>query len=281
MAYFITFGKYNKLFKYFWYHILVKFLYEYLLKSFFPRKTDLFKDNPLPPDLLVQEGFNYFGTFIFSIFLMKYETKETKSNKKKTQKSDTQPVSHETRTKSKEIELIHNETEESLLEFSNFYVIILLFICEQTINIYFSISLRGLDFWMPNLLFICYLTYKMFKIPIYLHKLASIIFILVFCTLFKALSLKFRFTDDPDERLYIYYKWIIPLGIAIYILIELLRSYTFCKIKSLFDYKFIVVSKFLIVYGFFGAFVCFISAIIPTNVHCVDKSKFIHVTISF
>ena len=47
----------------------------------------------------------------------------------------------------------------------------------------------------------------------------------------KTLSLGFRFYDDPKERLYKSYKWIIPIGIITFILLSLLRAYTFCKIK--------------------------------------------------
>ena len=277
MAYFITLGKYNKLFRYFWYHIIVKFFSEYLIQSFLARKTNVFKDNPLPPDLLIQEGFNYLGTFICSLFLMKYEVNQTKINKAIDHKSDNQPNLPETRNKSQEVILIYNDVEGSICQFSNFIVIILLFICEQLINFFVSFSLRGLDFWMPELLFICYLTYKMFRIPIYLHKKVAIIFILIFCTLFKSLSLVYRFDDDPDERIYKYYKWIIPIGIISFVLIELLRSYTFCKIKALFDYKFVLTSKFLAAYGLFGTILCFISTIISANVACVSESKFKHV----
>ena len=277
MAYFITLGKYNTLFRYFWYHIIVRFFSEYLIQSFFPRKTNVFKDNPLPPDLLIQEGFNYLGTFICSLFLMKYEVNQTKINKPIDHKSGIQPILPETRNKNQEVILIYNDAEGSICQFSNFIIIILLFICEQSINIFLSFSLRGLDFWMPELLFICYLTYKMFRIPIYLHKKVAIIFILIFCTLFKSLSLVYRFDDDPDERIYKYYKWIIPIGIIIFVLIELLRSYTFCKIKALFDYKFVLTSKFLAAYGLFGAVLCFSSSIISTNVACISQSKFKYV----
>ena len=127
---------------------------------------------------------------------------------------------------------------------------------------------------MPELIFVCYFTNKFFGIPIYLHKKFAIFFILIFCGILKTLTLIFRFIDDPDERLYKIYKWITPIGIIFYILLTLLRSYTFCKIKYLFDLKFIFSSKFLALYSFLGTFICLIVSIITSKYSCGYKTDF-------
>ena len=90
----------------------------------------------------------------------------------------------------------------------------------------------------------------------------------------KSLSTFFRLIDDHKIRIFKVYTWIIPIGIISFILISLLRSYTFCKIKQHFDLKFISVSKIFLVYGFFGFLICFIISIIPTIFPCSNNNTF-------
>ena len=67
----ISFGNYNKLYKYIFYYLFFKLFYEYF---FSPNnlpdkitidylKNDIFRNN----NPLVQETFNYFGIFIISL----------------------------------------------------------------------------------------------------------------------------------------------------------------------------------------------------------------------
>ena len=271
MAKYISFGKYNPLFKYFWYHIIAKFLNAYILKELFRDKELIFKNDSLPPDLLIQEGFNYLGTFIISLFLIKYEYSQARVNDKPTE--STQNIIGKN-SKSIDITLIYHKTHGDLYKCYNLIVILLLILCELFIIIYFSLTLKGLDFWVLELFFICYITYRMHGIQISLHKQAAILFIFIFCSIFKILSLIFRITEDPVERIYTDYKWIIAIGILLFVLYDLLRGYTLCKIKSIIDYQFILTTKFLAIYGLFGSCICFLLGIIPTINACVDQNKF-------
>ena len=65
------------------------------------------------------------------------------------------------------------------------------------------------------------------------------------------------------------YYWIIFIGITFSILMTLLRAYTFCKMKILFD-KLILPSEILIFISFLGVFVNFIVSIIPSNYPCTN-----------
>ena len=266
MGQYITPGQFNKLYRYMGYQIILKIILDYLIEDILPEKTKIFEKNKFPPHLFIQEGFNYLGTFFFSIFLVNYEINHIKKNQKI---SD----DHAKRTLS-EIKYIYKDGEGKICNINSIIIIVLLFISTQLKNIFFVFSLKGLDFWVPELLFICYLTKKMFRIPIYLHKKASIIFILIFCSIMKILSIIYRFIDDTKPKLYKIYKWITPIGIIYFILILYLRCYCFCKIKSLFELEIILSSKFLALYGFFGAFICFIVSAITHNVPCVDKNDF-------
>ena len=121
---------------------------------------------------------------------------------------------------------------------------------------------------MLEILFICIFTSKMFKSQIYIHQKFSLIFIILFCSIMKILSIIFRMNFSQHERIYNKINWIIPIGILSYILITLLRAYSYCKTKWLFEFKFYSPLKLLILYGFFGAILCFILSIIPTFIPC-------------
>ena len=279
MAKFFALGKWNSIFNIFWYHIIAKFLLEYLLDSFFPKKTSLLDKNPFPPRILVQEAFNYLGTFIGSLFLIKYEVSQVKKNNINSIQSNEHSYSlflkeSNPRTPSSEIVFIYNDFEGNIFQLQNIIIVILLFFSIQIKNAFFTFNLRGLDFWIPEIFFVCFITHKMFGMPIYLHKKAAIYFVLTFCTIFKALSLIYRFVDDDENSLYKEYLWIIPIGILIFISITLLRAYTFCKIKSFFDFKFLLSSKFLALYSIIGAILCFIFGLIASLNPCVEKKTF-------
>ena len=265
MGQYITFGKCNKLYQYMGYQIIAKII-DSLIEKVIPDKTNIFEKYKFPPNIFIQKGFNYFGTFIFAIFLFRYEIKQIKKNQNNLDNNTNRTLS--------QIEYIYRDYEGKIFNIDSIITIILLFLGTELINSFFDLSLKGLDFWVPELLFICYLTKRMFGIPIYKHKLFSILFILIFCSILKILSTIFRFVDDDEPKLYIIYKWIIPIGVIYFVILVYLRCYCFCKIKSLFELKNILSSKFLALYGFFGAFICFIVSIITHNIPCVDENDF-------
>lgn len=78
MAKYISFGGYNKLYKYIWFFFINKFINGYLFGSEFPNEIKIVKKNTLPKSLIIQEGFNYLGIFLFSIFLLIYESIQKK-----------------------------------------------------------------------------------------------------------------------------------------------------------------------------------------------------------
>ena len=140
-------------------------------------------------------------------------------------------------------------------------------------------GLIGLDFWMLEIAFICYFTLKIFGIPVYKHKKYAIYFILIFSTLMKILSLYSRLIDENETRLYKIYSWIAPVGIIIFILLTLLRAYIFCKIKWFMDLKYMLPSKFLLIYGIIGTFICFGASVIPNYYSCNDEDSFEEINI--
>jgi len=262
MKKFISFGEYNKLYKHIWFNVITSYICDYVLGDFLETKAnDLI---PFPKDILIQQAFNYFISFIGSIFLFFYEKKQEKKIHNNKCASN-----YKKKTSKNEIELIENDLlEDKNLSMSDYFIILLLFLSMQLYKAFFVFGLKGLDFWMHEIFFLALINSKLFDIPIYKHKKLGILVIILFCTLFKILSTIYRFIDDDKPKLYISYHSLILIGIIIYFLIIILRAYSFCKIKWLCDTKYILPSKILILYNFYGSFLCFIVSIIPHFFPC-------------
>ena len=277
MGNFITIGEYNKLYKFMWFFISFKLIYEYLYGSDFPIEIKLIKHYSFPKSVLIQEFLNYIGVFIFSIFLFIYEKIQNKpeTSEEESHNSHNTNDSHSTSRKSIKSPLIYQNYENYTVSYKPvIIVIILIIVCDQLRNTFFIFNLKGLDFKMFEILFVCIITFLMFKITIYRHKKIAIGFLVIFCLAMKTLSVIYRIIDDHKKRIFKIYTWIIPIGISGFILISLLRSYNFCKVKWLFDLRFISVSKLLLFYGSLGFIFCFIISTVVNYVPCVDKDTF-------
>ena len=252
MGNYITIGEYNKLYKYIWICILLKSIFEYLYGNDFIEDMKYFKSYTYPKSVLIQEGLNYLGIFILSIFLFFYEKSQNKNEQSESL------VNNHINKKSHNPSLIYLDIENIETSFKCiFMVIILIIVCYR----------------MCEIFFVCYITLKMFKIPIYRHKKLAIGFILIFCSSMKNFSTYYRIIDNHKKRVFKVYAWIIPIGILFFIVLSFFRAYMFCKIKWLLDLKFISVSKLLILYGFFGSLICLIISIIPTYIPCIKNKN--------
>ena len=273
MSKYISFGKYNKLYKYIWLYIISQLVYEYFYGSHFPKKITINYLNKFPKRILVQETFNYLGISIFSYFLFKYELNQLNQlNQNKRENS----VSQES-VSSSEVNLIYNEYKGNLktISIQSFcFVIFLFIISSELINIFNNIGLKGLDFWMFEILFICLITVTKFKIPIYRHKQIAIFIILFFPIIMKIISLYKILKTNDEDNIYKNHHWIIPVGIISFLIFILIRDYSYCKIKWFFDLRYISAMKLLVVYGIMGTIICLIGSLISTNVECVDRTKF-------
>ena len=272
----INIGEYNKLYKYIWLYIFIKLIFEYLFGVDYPDEIKIFKKNTFPKSIIVQEIIYYFNLVIFSRFLYIYEKSQNKRDK-----SESSIVSNNTDINSSsskinlKIDLIYKNYEKVNISCcSIIFVAILLILSDQLRKTFFIINLKGLDFRMFELLFVCIITLVMFGIPIYKHKKLSIGFILIFCVSMKSLSIVYRLIDDHKKRIFKIYTWLIPVGISCFILISLLRCYTFCKIKELLDFTFISVSKLLLYYGIIGFFISLTVSIVLTFIPCIDNNSF-------
>ena len=104
------------------------------------------------------------------------------------------------------------------------------------------------------------------------------------CLLFRLSSfiLSFSLEDKGNEKngksLYEISGWYIVLGLFIYIIIIIIRPYSYTKLKWFIDLKYISSTKLLIYIGFIGILISFISCIIETNIKCSPKINFCEVS---
>ena len=275
MGKFIAFGKYNKLYKYLWIYIAIRVVNEYFFGTSFPRQVviELFRPENFPPNIIIQENFNYLGAFIFSIFLHYYEQKTTRNSK----------IVNEGKFQSvldsgNQIEYIYSEndpielTELSLL--SIIFPLILSILSLTLMSIFTTIGFGGLDIWVFDLFFVSHLSRIIFDRPIFGHKKIALLFIIIFANLFKIISTLVMIYDDEKRLIYKNHIVIIPFAIIIYIMLSFLRNYSLCKIKWLLDIKYVSVGDLLMNYNLIGTIMLFIAGIISNFVKCADKSDF-------
>ena len=241
---------------------------EYLFTKSFPDaiKPDIFEITNYPSNILIQEFFNYIGSFIFSIFLIIYE-------KSQTQKKEND---NETRINSGFLynyDLIYytKQPNESNIKVIIFISIISI-ISVETINNFMTLNLSGLVYWIIDRFFIANINLKLFGIPIYSHKKFSIVCILIFSTLFKFLSTYEIFINDEYNLIYKNHLFLAPIISIVYICVTIPRLYSICKIKWLLDYKYTPVSILYCIYSSVGIIFLLISSLISNFIKCVDKT---------
>ena len=140
----------------------------------------------------------------------------------------------------------------------------------KLIDIHFIFILVGLDFWMLEIIFVVIINILLFKNKLYIHQKLAFVFILFFSSIMKIISIIFIFKDG-EEKIYIKYTWIVPIGIIFFILLYLLDAYIICKMKWYFDLKFISEKKVLIFLGLMGLLIFLICSLISNFIECQEN----------
>ena len=192
MCKYFKFGKYNKLYKYIFFCLICVFIYSYLFTTRFPEKIKIIKKNTLPEDILVQRTFDYFGIFIISLILYKYQMNTNKKSKLKkdnppnslnsTYSENNSPTISSWRLSSNELELIYNDNSQYYdVNFISFISpIIILILSLLLLDIFNNIGFSDFEYYMLEILFISVLNSIIFKQKLYSNQKVSIIFILIF-----------------------------------------------------------------------------------------------------
>ena len=283
MAKCITFGKYNKNYKYIIIYIIFRSIYEYFLGDAYPEymRISFLKSNNFPDYVIVIDIFKYFFMLILGLILLKIELKNNSSTQNDSEKQKLNENEEQL-----EIGLFAEEEEKKKKEEKGFVsfisrcLIVILYIINQKLSEFFSlIQMKGLDFWTVEIIFICFLNYLMFKKKIYSHQKIGIVLILFFATIMKIFNIIFTYknegnTNNDDQS---YFKPIkenkqlfIPIGIIGYLIIYFIHALILCKLKRYFYSKFLSPSRILIYFGITGTFFSLLVSFISTYFRCKD-----------
>ena len=144
-----------------------------------------------------------------------------------------------------------------------------IWVIEDYLFIFYSLILGGLEFWFLELLIVSYLNSKMFydSIRIY-QRLAMIINIFPLILKFITVVLSTKLEKETSNLIYIKHLWVILVGIAIYFILALIRSFANLKFKRIINRKYSFQYEILMIYGFFGIATTSIVCLITSNFNC-------------
>ena len=248
----ISFGGRNKYYIYIYLAILFKILSEFIYGSkyivfddlridFTSVQTELFTHN------FIHKIFCYAGILIFSLLFLYIEKKYKKDKKK-------------------------NYSTKTYL-FSLFIVFI--WIIDDLLIDVFDSALKGIDFWMLEFFIMYYFNSKISQlnqIKLYKHHIMS--FMLNIIPLILKVILIYvdnSLNTSEDKKIYLKYKWFIPVGIIIYLIIYSLNSYIILILRRLIDQGNIGINRLLISYSLIGTLIYSIISIIFTYINCNNK----------
>ena len=295
MGQYITLGNFNRHHLYILFGIIALILkdiiYGYNYNDSFETpisdgaKENFFKFN------LIKHIYCYLITIIFSGILYKYKNKNNKLAPDlshiiplKLIVSPTLTDSESDRSSDTSYFIVKNEKINSYSKIFFCFIIFLWILDEHLIEL-FSV-LKDLDFWMIEIIISSYFNWKMFKIKAYLHQKLIIILNLtpiILKIISIVLSFKDKYNTDGDyyeykypegnkepklKNLYVRFKFLIPVGILIYLILITLRAYIYSNLKIFIDKKNIDAFKLLLIYGSFGTIISIITCLIATFKDC-------------
>ena len=255
MQKYISCGKINKYYGYIFLSVIFMLLQDFAFGSNYNNSfKDINLSNSSGDHNIIHDLFGYIFVFFSFLIIYKYKIKNRKS------------------ILISEYESIQEQKEE---EHSKGHLTTLLFITilwviqEQLIQLYIN-TLRNLDFWMLQLIIMYYFMKKTFNVDLYKHQKLSFI-IIIFPFIFKVITIILScISNDKNDPgiIYIENKFLIPIGILLYIIILISNSYILTKIKLFMDIRFISIPEVLMYFGLFGSIICLIITFTSTHIEC-------------
>ena len=268
MGNFISFGKYNKLYKYIWIFVIIKLINEYIFGYSFPDqiRPDIFNSVNYPPYKLIQIFFNYLGSFILSVFVCIYEKMQMKKEDAKSKM-----ISHSLF----KYKFIVNDEQSIKPKIKSIIIFSLIgVISMETIGIIMGSGFSSLISWQFDLFLIANVNLILFGYRLFIHKKLAIIIVSVLSSLFQIITTFEYLFNDKYNLIYKNHIIFIPIITIIYPVISLIRFYAFCKIKWLLDYKLVPTGVLYSVFSFVGTLIFLIASFISTYIKCADKTTF-------
>ena len=260
MSSFIGVGKINRniyiLFLAVFFRLLSNSIYGFRYYENIKRDPIYIFDSLLKNHLTLQQGMKFFGITALSFVYYTYENQEiNKVSKNK---------------KSKYI-LIHNKASPNNIKCKYITQILLIGflygLLQPMLKLYFTLAPSDTDYWSFEFFFFGLFIKKIFKTDLYKHQIFSMFFILISGSIIKFLLFLYSYNKPLDLKL---------LFIPYYLLITLIRSYVYTKIKWLMEIRYISNSKILLILGSFGFFISLIICIFTSIFPSFISEKFVN-----
>jgi hypothetical protein len=255
MEKYISCGRINKYYGYIFLSVFFLLLQDFPFGANYNNSFQELNIFNLPCDhSIIHDLFGYIFTFFSSLIVYKIKIKKHKNI---------------LINESESIQELKEE-EHSKKHLSKLLFIIILWVIEEKLIQLYMNTLKNLDFWMLELIIMYYFMKKTFNVELYKHQKLSFI-IIIFPSIFKVITIILScISHDKNDPAIIYIdnKFIIPLGIILYIILLICDSYILTKIKLFMDIRFLSVPEVLMYFGLFGSIICLITTFVSTHIEC-------------
>ena len=190
--------------------------------------------------------------------------------------------------------LIYNDMRQiNFSHIPDYFVILILFlyVLSEHIQLILTQFFSFGHYWMVELIIMSYLNYKMLNIEIYEHQKLSL-YLISIPIILKTIPIVFLFLDENNhfkdgvinykynsekynllKSLFVAHWWLFPIAMILFFSKMVLDTYIIINIKKFMDFKYVSVTKLLILYGLFGVSLSSIFSLITTFISCGKKNE--------
>ena len=264
MGKYISLGEYNKLYKYIWIYLIIRFISEFVFDYGLVFDQLYYEPMILPYGPFITSQIDYLGFIIISLLLIIIEKRKRKKN-----------VTLELI----ESKLIYNKleiieefgiTQKDYFLFVNLFFVVMIDLIE---NILAQFGISVLHFWMFEMFFFEMFNIKLLKTNIYKHHIFSFIFIFCSCSIINIIIIILNFENETKNvALFEGRKWFIPVALILFFLLQIFRAYVYCNEKYYLNKRYIRIKNYLLLYGIFGFISFSICALISSYIPCGDNT---------
>ena len=209
MGKYISLGEYNKLYKYIWIYLILRFILTYIFYN--GLIFDQFDKNDiliLPDHPLITPQIDYIGFIIISL-IIKVIKKFLRKKKSNANLNDIKLIYNESN-----IEIEYGVKENDIFLFVNIFFLVIRDMLEQILP---KFGTTMFTYWMFEMLYYELFHSRLFKTKIYRHHIFSFIFILTSTCILKSVNIIINFANDTDTaKFFDDKKWLIPTSIIVF-----------------------------------------------------------------
>jgi len=275
MVKYITFGEYNKNYKFIFLSVFFSILYSILrdliINIFLHYKVISNNAKDLFDHSYIINIIFFLGMFVFSLILNIYENKLFKKDLN----------GCELKTSNSEKGCFQNiklneESKQKLNNKKNLLNILITIIISHILTFLFDLNflLIIFDYWILILLITSFINKKMFKLMTYKHHKFAIFFNFIAIFIFELISfILFMTSESGKNSIYYQRMWLILITLIIYSLLTIVYSYIYSKIELFMDLNLISFPKLFIINSILGFFINSFICLVLTFIKCSGTFK--------